>query len=108
VGVVSAAVSRTGDGVQDGTQNDIDGTQNDIRVGVSGICQTALACDAVAGVVAAAWPAVPESRALALALGADIADRSLHADLQAGAHYRLAVAPEVIRRAAQSMLAGRG
>lgn len=97
VGVVSAAVSCTGDAVH-----------HDIRVGLSGICKTALACNAVAGVLTAAWPVVPPARALAPALRADIAERPLHGDLQAGANYRLAVAPEVIRRAAQSMPAGRG
>lgn len=97
VGVVSAAVSCARVGVH-----------NDVRVGVSGICKTALACDAVASVLAAAWPAVPDSRAIAAALRADLADRPLHGDLQAGPQYRLAVAPEVIRRAAQSTLADRG
>jgi CO/xanthine dehydrogenase FAD-binding subunit len=107
VGVVSAAVVRTGEGLEHGIQNDLHAIQNDMRVGVSGICNTAVRCNAVAAVVAAAWPGVPESRALALALRADIADRPLYGDVQAGAPYRLAVAPVVIRRAAHSMLAGR-
>jgi CO/xanthine dehydrogenase FAD-binding subunit len=89
-GVVGAAVSRRGD---------------DIRVGLSGVCKTGLKCSAVAGVIAKAFPALPETPAMAAALRADVASRPIYGDWQAGARYRWDVAPEVIRRAVQSMLA---
>jgi len=99
VGVVSAAVSQN----RDDSREDI---RAEIRVGLSGICATGLACQAVARIIAAAQPAAPELRALAEALRADIGDRPLYGDLQAPIKYRLQVAPEVIRRAAHSMQAG--
>jgi carbon-monoxide dehydrogenase medium subunit len=103
VGVVSAAVSRNGNDSHDDS-GDIN--RNDIRVGISGVCMTGLACKAVARVIAAALPGAPELAALAEALRADIGDRPLYGDLQAPAAYRLQVAPEVIRRAAHSMQVG--
>jgi CO/xanthine dehydrogenase FAD-binding subunit len=111
VGVVSAAVSRHSGDIGGDVEGDIEGdirgdVGGDIRVGVSGICATGLACRAVARVIAAAQPAAPELPALAEALRADIADRPLYGDLQAPAKYRLQVAPEVIRRAAHSMQVG--
>jgi CO/xanthine dehydrogenase FAD-binding subunit len=91
-GVVGAAVSRRGD---------------EVRVGVSGVCAAGLAANAVAQVIAGAHPEPPDRSALARALREDIGSRPIHGDLQAGPTYRLEVAPEVIRRAAQSMREGR-
>jgi carbon-monoxide dehydrogenase medium subunit len=92
-GVVGAAISRRG---------------GELRVGVSGVCATGLAADAVAQVVAAAHPQPPDRSALARALRVDIGARPIHGDVQAGPAYRLEVAPEVIRRAAQAMRDGCG
>jgi CO/xanthine dehydrogenase FAD-binding subunit len=117
VGIVGAAVSRNSTDTHDYSSADThdesrddirDAARCDIRVGVSGLCATGLACKAVAQVLADAHPAAPELPALAEALRADIGDRPLYGDLQAPAKYRLRVTPEVIRRAAQSMPAGRG
>lgn len=79
----------------------------EVHVGLSGICAPGLAAHAVAGLIAAALPGLPNPRELAAALHADVAGRPVYGDAQAAAQYRLAVAPEVIRRAGQSMLAGR-
>jgi aerobic carbon-monoxide dehydrogenase medium subunit len=77
-------------------------SDGDCRVAVSGVCAFGLSCPTMAEVIGRHFPRPPDLRRLASALRDD-ATGPLYGDVYSSARYRLDVAPEISRRAAQLM-----
>ncbi len=77
-------------------------SDGDCRVAVSGVCATGLSCPATARIITQQFPRPPHTSDLARALQDDLTG-PVYGDAFSSAHYRLDVAPQVIRRAADLM-----